>query len=217
MYKQVLFGAAAAGALVLGACGQQADIATNEYAGSETQTAENTAPVYPETPAPAPVTDAATAEAQDFVNAATQANMASLEMSKIALQRAASDDVRAYAQTIVDDHEALSGALTTALVGTTIEAPAVALNEANQNRLDDLTQEAQGDAADATEWDHDYMTTQIDMQQNAVDLFEDYAENGNVATLKMFAESNLPTLKDNLAKAKAIEGMVDDDNPLTPD
>ncbi len=138
-------------------------------------------------------------DAQSFVDMASQANLAQLRTSEIAVERATTPEVKDYAQKILDDHQSAGDALKTAMAGAMLTPPSSVLDDDHQRRVDDLTEEAQGSAPDpdavGNEWDHDYITMQIDMHQDKIDLFEDYASDGDNAALKAYAEATLPTLR----------------------
>ena len=85
-----LLGAAAAGVLMLAACGQNDTTAVNDTTMPET-------PMATDTVAPAPDQAEMTREAQEFADKAAQANLAEIETAKMAVERATSPDVKAFA------------------------------------------------------------------------------------------------------------------------
>ncbi len=230
MNKYMITGALSATLLALSACGQSdysTDAAVNDVEPAMNETADGTdyaandpAVNQAEPTAVSDIDGVDVRGAQVFVNQASQAVMANIETSKIALEKAETDEVKAYAQMIVDDHKAASQALKLAMTSTPLMTPSATLDEFHQRRVDDITEEAQGDAPAegdiGSEWDHDYIAMQIDMQQDAIDLFEDYAKNGNLVEVQQFAQATLPTLQAHLERAREIEGMVDDNNIVTP-
>lgn len=232
MKTYMITGALGAALIALSACGNPsevdfADDGTMVEGSAEQNAAINepgyadATPGYDSTDPAASTQSADMDEAQNFVDMASQANLAEIRTSEVAVERATTPEVKEYAQMIIDDHTAAGNALKTAMSGAMLTPPSMVLDQQHQARLDDITVEEQGSAPDpetaGNEWDHDYMAMQIDMHQDAIDLFEDYAENGENASLKTFAESTLPTLRSHLDKAREIEGMVDDNNIVTPD
>lgn len=235
MKTYMITGALGAALIALSACGNPSEVDFTEdgtmVEGSAEENAVIDEPDYADaTPGyestdPAASTQSADMadmdEAQNFVDMASQANLAEIRTSEVAVERASTPEVKEYAQMIIDDHTAAGNALKTAMSGAMLTPPSMVLDQDHQRRLDDITVEEQGSTADpetaGNEWDHDYIAMQIDMHQDAIDLFEDYAENGENASLKTFAESTLPTLRSHLDKAREIEGMVDDNNIVTPD
>ncbi len=235
MKPYMITGALSAALLALSACGNPSEVdftedgaIVEEEAMADSSYADQSAPGYDSTtvdtaaaPQPAAGQTAQMDGAQSFVDMASQANLTQVRTSEVALERATTQEVKDYAQMIVDDHSSARDALKTAMAGAMLTPPSMVLDSDHQARLDDITIEEQGSAPDPEDvgnaWDHDYMAMQIDLHQDTIDLFEDYAENGENAALKTFAESTLPTLRSHLEQARKIEGMVDDNNIVTPD
>ncbi len=238
MKPYMIIGALSAALFALSACGNPSEVEFTENGAMIEGSAEENAvieePAYgdPAVPgydstqvetaaAPASTVDAATENTQGFVDMASQASLTNIRTSEVALERATTQEVKDYAQIVIDDHSAASDALKTAMTGAMLTPPSMVLDADHQSRLDDITVEEQGSAADpdavGNAWDHDYMAMQIDLQQDTIDLFEDYAANGENASIKTYAEATLPTLRSHLERAREIEGMVDDNNIVTPD
>ena len=51
-------------------------------------------------------TEARIREAQEFINAAGQANLVEIRTSEMALEHATNSEVKAFAQKLIDDHKA---------------------------------------------------------------------------------------------------------------
>lgn len=235
MKRYMITGALGAALLALSACGNpsEVDFTENGAVVEEEATADgfyanssdagydstdiDTAAATPADPAQS----TQTAEAQSFVDMASQANLTQVRTSEVALERATTPEVKAYAQMIVDDSSAARNALRTAMTGAMLTPPSMVLDADHQRRLDDITLEEQGSAPDpdtvGNAWDHDYIAMQIDLHEDTIDLFEDYASNGQNPELRTFAEASLPDLRSQLERAREIEGMVDDNNIVTPD
>lgn len=232
MKTYMITGALGAALIALSACGNPSEVDFAEDGAMIEGSAQDNAvmdepeyadatPGYDDADTNASTQSAGMNEAQNFVDMASQANLTEIRTSEVAVERATTQEVKDYAQMIIDDHTAAGNALKTAMSGAMLTPPSMVLDQSHQRRLDDITVEEQGSTADpdtaGNEWDHDYMALQIDLHEDTIDLFEDYAENGENASLKTFAESTLPTLRAHLEKAREIEGMVDDNNIVTPD
>ncbi len=233
MKSYMITGALSAALLALSACGNPSEVDFAEdgtmIEGSAEENEVIDEPDYGDTATggydtadnDAVDADSDRGDAQSFVNMASQANLAEVRTSEIAVERATTPEVKEYAQMVLDEHEAVADALKTAMAGAMLTPPSNVLDDDHQRRVDDLTEEAQGSAPDpdavGNEWDHDYITMQIDMHQDKIDLFEDYASDGDNAALRSYAEATLPTLRAHLERAQEIEGMVDDNNIVTPE
>lgn len=196
MISTRLMGAAAAGVLMLAACGQSETTAVND-------TTLPDAPMATDTVAPPSDQAEMTRKAQEFADKAAQANMAEIETAKLAVQRASNPDVKAFAQMIVDDHMKAGEALTSAVTTASLSPPPTVLDEFHMRRLNDINED-DGDE----DFDSDFINMQIDMHDDAIDLFEDYAQDGQAEALKSFAASTLPSLQAHKTKAEQIRDTL---------
>ncbi len=139
---------------------------------------------------------------KDFVSKAAIASQFEIETSKLAVERAVSPDVKSLAQQIIDDHTKAGAALRTALTsGVTTPAPAV-IDEDHQKKLTELSEKT------GTDFDKAYLDIQDDTHDDAIDLFKDYAEDGDNAALKTFAATTLPTLEAHEKQSEIVEERV---------
>lgn len=199
MSRIALFAAASFAALALAACGDKTDeLATNETPGMETTM-----------PADA---EAATREAQDFVNAAGQANLVEIRTSEMALEKAKSTELKTMAQKIIDDHKAAGEKLKAAASAAALAPPPETLDDFHMRRINDLV-ETDGDE----DFDADYAALQIDAHNDAIKLFEDYSKDtDSVAQLKAFADESLPVLMAHKAEAERVRDLVTSKSATNP-
>lgn len=142
---------------------------------------------------------AATMSAQDFVTKASGANQFEISTSKLALERSKNEDVRSFAQMMVDDHMATGKKLKLTLADSGSEAkPAKKLDGAHQKKLDSLKQ------VSAEQFDARYIDLQTDAHREAVALFKNYSINGEDSALTGFAKETLPALKEHLAQVQKL-------------
>ncbi len=144
---------------------------------------------------------AATATA-DFVHNVTIANEFEIQSSRVALQKTKSPAVRAFAQTMIDDHTNAGAKFKTALQASTAPNKHVVngiLDAGHQKTMSQL----QTDSPAA--FDADYITAQTNAHKEAVDLFTDYSKTGEDASLKQFASDTLPTLQRHYDEAKKLK------------
>ena len=95
----------------------------------------------------------------DFVRDAAMKNLAEQELSRIALGKSASVDVRTFAQMMIDEHGAAGNDLKTILSGQPIEWPAQ-LDEKHKKTADELATKQGAD------FDRDYVKAMIDGHQD---------------------------------------------------
>jgi len=136
---------------------------------------------------------------EDFVKQAAISDMFEIESSKLAAQRADAKS-KSFAAKLVKDHTATSTELKALVKGGKVKAeiPA-ALDNAHKSKLDSLK------AAQGGDFDKMYDENQIEAHQNAVNLFERYANGGDNPALKAFASKHLPHLKEHLKMAEELK------------
>jgi putative membrane protein len=116
----------------------------------------------------------------EFVHDVAVMNMAGIELSRMALEKAASPELKTFAQTLIDEHEAAADRLKGALSGHTIEWPAQ-LDEKHREIAGELA-EKQGD-----EFDADYTEAMIEGHQDLAARLESRLDVQSLADWKTAA------------------------------
>jgi len=144
-----------------------------------------------------------TTTTKGFVTAAATSDMYEVTAGKIALQRAQSPDVTAFAQKMVDAHtmttQKLKGILASNNVNVT---PPAHVDNRRQGMLDDLR------GAKAADFDHRYITQQIAAHKEADILFRGYAKDGDNAAIKDFAATTDKDIKMHLSMAQQLDAAT---------
>ena len=175
-------------ALVLCACQQSAPPADNTAANDMTNETVN------ETEALAPMS------VQDFANKAAASDKFEIDSSKAALATSSSDDVKKFAQMMVDAHTKSSADLKAALAGANpAVTPDPTLDADQQASLDSLK------AAPAAAFDAAYKTAQVDGHQKALAMLQQYAAGGEAGPAKDFAAKMVPIVTEHLRMAQALK------------
>ena len=134
---------------------------------------------------------------QKFLKEAAGGGAAEVRLGRLALDKAASPEVKQFAQRIVEDHgkanEQLKAAVAAQGVSVSAEMPADARK--SYERLSKLS----GDA-----FDRAYVQDMVKDHRKDVTLFEDQAKNGKDPALKQFAQATLPTLQAHLQMAERL-------------
>jgi putative membrane protein len=140
--------------------------------------------------------------AQEFVTKASGSNMFEIESSQIAVGKAESPDVKAFAERMIADHtkagEEMKAAVQASNAGLTMPT---AMDTEHQAKLTTLS------AATGADLDTQYVQMQVAAHDEAVALFTAYAEGGDNPALKAFAEKTLPTLKEHQMMIHKMAGM----------
>jgi len=213
MRYKVLIGTAVALSLALAACNE--NTAADGDGRDQVATTEPapTAPaINPTTPSVDPTakdaggvagktsTTELTAETRGYVQRAAMGDLYEIEASKVALARTKSDDVKKFAQAMVDAHTRSSDELKARLAraGQIVELP-IMLDAEHQRTLDDLK------AASDQTFDARYAAGQKEAHDQALMLHRDYAMRGSVADLKAYAADIVPKIEMHVQMAAELQ------------
>jgi putative membrane protein len=197
MPRNLLIVGAACAALSLAACQKK----TNETQGAATPAEQAATPsANPAATVPTPSNEATAA---DFVPKAAASDMFEIQAGQLAEKRATNPDVKAFAAMMVRDHTKSSAALKKAIAdsGQNITLP-TALPSDKQTALNDLTN------ADVQAFDRRYMEGQVDAHQQALNLLQRYAQDGDVPAIKAWAAATAPTVQQHYDRARAIRDAL---------
>jgi putative membrane protein len=152
---------------------------------------------------------AQTTSPQEFVNKAAGSNMFEIDSSKVALERAKSQEVKAFAQQMIDDHTKAGEELkqTVSKIGS---GPVPETLDAEHKA--DLSALSNKSGAD---FDRAYSLAQRKAHDDAVTLFSGFADSGAQPDLKAFAAKTLPTLKDHLQQVQELSKTVGGKKPTS--
>jgi putative membrane protein len=132
-------------------------------------------------------------DTDDFLQKAGVANQFEIVSSQVALERSQAQDVRDFAQRMIDDHTKAGNDMKAAVEAAGLDTAKIptALDDDHAKTIEDLRK------ADADDFNDDYINAQVKAHKDAVDLFGDYADDGDTPAIKSFAASTLPTLKEH--------------------
>jgi putative membrane protein len=151
---------------------------------------------------PASAAQAPTAE--NFAKTVAVSDMFEIQSGQLAADKSENDDVQSFGKQMVDDHTQTSDDLKAMIEDEQIKVDLPSkLDDEHQAKLDKLK------GLSGTQFDKEYIRTQIDAHQKAVALFESYAAAGDNDNLKKWAGDTLPALKDHLKEAQDLKATVD--------
>jgi putative membrane protein len=136
-------------------------------------------------------------EGRDFVDDAAEGGLLEVKLGQMVVKRGASDDVKRFAQKMVDDHGKVNQRLADLARQDGIAAPQE-LDKKHQDKFDKLAQYS------GNKLDEEYMGEMISEHQDDVKAFEKEAKDGKDPALRQFAASTLPTLEEHLSLAKQV-------------
>lgn len=139
----------------------------------------------------------------EFVRKASMSNMFEIESSKLAQARASNPRIREFAAGMIDDHARAGKDMKEALAKSGLKLqPVTALDAEHREKLAEMREEKGED------FDEEYIEIQEDAHNDAVALFEDYAEHGKNAALRQFAATTLPTLRQHETRSNQLEDDI---------
>lgn len=140
-----------------------------------------------------------TPAAQELVNRAAQSDAFEIAAAKLAAKNAASKDVKSFAAEMTKAHTASTATIKSAAAkASPAITPDPALTSDQQGKLDDLGKLTGAD------FDNQYISGQVDAHEDALSLLNDYAKNGDLASLRDAAAGIAPTVQKHLEKARAL-------------
>lgn len=150
-------------------------------------------------PQPAPPSKGVTVgDAAHFVNQATMSNMLEIESSRLALEKAKSNDIREFAQMMITDHTKAGQELEAILRDNNMTTPTNKLDTSHHEQIEKLRK------ASAAQFEREYAALQVKAHEDAIALFKNYAQSGTDAKLKAFAQKTLPDLEKHAAAVKKL-------------
>jgi putative membrane protein len=136
---------------------------------------------------------------EDFVKKVAISDMMEIQSSQLALSREPDVDTKPFAERMVKDHEETSRQLKNLVNSGKVSGPLpTSLDSDHQKKYDELKSKS------GKEFDRAYDQMQLQGHEEAVALFEQYAQGGDNPELKAWAAKTLPTLKEHLAMAKKL-------------
>ncbi len=152
-----------------------------------------------ETSAPAAVQEQrgqVTAEDREFLTTAIQAGLAEVQLARLALDNARDEDVRGFAERMVEDHTAANQQLVS-LAETAGMTPPTAMDQRHQDLHRQLSELA------GAEFDRQYMQGQVEDHRTAVELYSTEATQPS-GPVDQLAGQLLPALQQHLQMARQI-------------
>jgi putative membrane protein len=134
---------------------------------------------------------------QAFIKQAVQANLGEVQLGELAAQRAETDAVRKFGETLRMDHQAALQRATNLAKSLKVEAPTDASTEA-RGIYKGLAQ------LSGSEFDAAFVSHMISVHEAAIAMYSRSANSDDDAVAAMVADA-LPKLKAHLAMAQALQ------------
>ena len=140
---------------------------------------------------------ASQSEEQTFIKEAVQGNLTEVRLGQLAAQRAETETVRKFAETVRMDHQAALQRATNLAKSLKVEPPTEPATEA-RGIYEGLSQ------LSGSEFDAAFVSHMITLHEAAIAKYSRNASSNNDAVATMVAEA-LPKLKAHLATAQALQ------------
>jgi putative membrane protein len=137
---------------------------------------------------------------RNFVEEASAKGVAEIETAKLALEKGTTDDVKEFAQTMVEDHTAANKELTALAQQKELE---VSTEAELINKAKAMILQLRGEKS----FDKAYMNNQVMAHQQTIELFQK-ASNAEDAEIAAFAKQTLPKLEHHLKMAEQINAQL---------
>jgi len=199
MTKALSLASAAALALSLAACGPKAENkidaaanATSDAMAAAGSATANAADAIADAVTPTP-------SGQEFADKAAKSDAFEIAVAKLAQKEATSTDVKKFAADMIKAHTDSTAKVKAAAASA---SPAITPNP-------DLTEDQAEKLADlgklkGADFDKAYIDGQVDAHEDALSLMQNYAKDGEVASLKAAAGDIAPVVQKHLDMAKAL-------------
>jgi putative membrane protein len=134
----------------------------------------------------------------DFMQDAAHAGAAEIEASKLALAKSQNAQVKAFANSMVDDHTKVANELKTLAAAKNVKLPdGPSIKQKAEIKLID--------AGDNDKFDDRYAKSfGVKAHEDTIKLFEDAAREAKDPEVKAWAEKTLPGLRHHLEMARAL-------------
>jgi len=147
---------------------------------------------------------------RQFMFRAAQSGMAEVQLGQLAVQRAASNEVRQFGQQMIQDHTQANAQLMQLFRQKGIPAPQDIgqQHQAIQAQLSNLS---------GASFDQAYMNYMVQEHGQDVSLFEQEAQQGQDTQVRTWARQTLPTLQAHLQQARTIMNNLQPSGAGEPD
>ncbi len=132
-----------------------------------------------------------------FITETLSGGLFEVEMGKAALEKSSSEEVKKFAQRMVDDHSKVIDELIQ-LAATKGSSPAKEMKKVHRDIIDNLSKSS------GAAFDKAYMAQMVNDHVKDVSAFRKEAKEGKDPEVKAWAAKTLPILEDHLAMARDL-------------
>jgi putative membrane protein len=139
---------------------------------------------------------------QTFLKEAAEGGLAEVELGQLAVEKSSNEDVKRFAQRMVEDHGKANEDLKQLATqkGVSLPSEPTAKQKAKKEQLSKLS---------GNEFDKAYMSDMLKDHKAYIAAFEKESDSGNDSDIKRFASQALPTLRAHLKQAESVTGKIE--------
>jgi putative membrane protein len=137
--------------------------------------------------------------APGFLAHAGSANQFEIESAQLALQSSVNPSTQSFANMLIADHTAMGQQMAAAATSAGLPPPPSTLLPAEQAMLDKLRASGTGASFNLA-----FLQAQITAHQQAIQMMQNYAAQGDVAGLRSVAAAAIPVMQRHLQMASAL-------------
>lgn len=140
---------------------------------------------------------------QGFLRKAGESGMLEIQASELAIQKSQHPEVQRFAEMMIKDHTEVDKELKALAESKGFQLP-IELERDKRNLMENLRQ------LEGPSFDKEYAEEiAVDAHEDAVELFEDAADDADDADVKAFAAKHLPALKKHMEMGERLKDKVD--------
>lgn len=136
-----------------------------------------------------------------YVVTAGAGDLFEIESSRLALQRSQNEEIRSFAQMMIDGHTKTSEDVMAAARDLRMNPQAPKLSAEHAKMMEELR-----NASDA-HFDHVYVENQIKAHRMALNVHRNYADGGDAPQLREVAKTIVPAVEQHLAQLDTMKKM----------
>jgi len=141
-------------------------------------------------------------EAEPFAQELKSSGQFEIESSSLALRTSSNEEIKKFAQKMIDDHTATDQKLTETLKQANLPEPQYGMDGEGRDVFNQLT------VLQGSDFDRAYVRDQIQAHGKAIELLEAYSKRGDNDALKQLASTLLPTIKEHLQMAEGLRSSA---------
>jgi putative membrane protein len=137
-------------------------------------------------------------DAGEFAQALKSSGNFEIVSSALALQNSDNDEVKKFAQKMIDDHKAADQKLTDTLKQANLKEPEYAMLEEQTELVQQL------EPLHGARFDRSYLQDQVQGHRDVIQLIQVYTKSGDNDALKQLASSLLPAIEEHHRMAQTL-------------